>query len=72
MGVTLFDDIYSLCRLDHRIGGCARFDGGCGACSRWILPLQEKKLKLSENGVIVQSALTIAQQIYLLKDISAI
>ena len=55
--MTLLDYIISLCRLDHRIGGCACFDSGRGTCSRWILPLQEKKLKLSENGVIVQSAL---------------
>ena len=46
--MTLFDKILSLCRLDHRIGGCARFDSGRGACSRWILPLQEKKLKLND------------------------
>ena len=41
-----------MCRLDHRIGGCARTDGGGSTRSSWLLPLQEKKLKLRESGVM--------------------
>ena len=43
--------IFFLCRLDHKFGGCACSGGGGGA-SVWILPLQEKKLNLTNSEVL--------------------